>query len=424
VSSKHIVVIRDEQIYVVQVLNESGEKYNHYSIRKQLERIVEDAAQCRRNSEPKAILPVGAITAIDRDKSADLRGRLAKNNSEALRLIDEALFAISLDQNQPGSVDQAGEWINGGRDNTAGNRWFEKTMNYIVFENSFAGLSGEHSPLDAPMVGSLANFVLHGMHLGIKDTTGSLQTPPFRKLEWQVNDQLAADLHKAKQEAWEVLENCELNYVTYQEYGADWVKKFAQASPDAYMQMSIQLAYYYTHHHCSATYETGTSRAFYHGRTDTVRTLSEESKEWTESMVDENASHSERCSKLRKALEAHSNYMKRAVDGKVIDRHLMGLRLMKREGEETAAMFDDYLWKQSTRFRISTSNMSSPYFKAGFGPTEADGYGVCYDSRPDSLCYSITSFRTCKETSTETFAQNLIKALDDMRSVFHESAKL
>lgn len=31
--------------------------------------------------------------------------------------------------------------------------------------------------------------------------------------------------------------------------------------------MSIQLAYYYTQNDSSATYETGTARGFYHGRT-------------------------------------------------------------------------------------------------------------------------------------------------------------
>lgn len=38
-------------------------------------------------------------------------------------------------------------------------------------------------------------------------------------------------------------------------------------SPDAYAQMGIQLAYYLVHRECTATYETGTARCFYHGRT-------------------------------------------------------------------------------------------------------------------------------------------------------------
>lgn len=129
--------------------------------------------------------------------------------------------------------------------------------------------------------------------------------------------------------------------------------------------MSIQLAYYYTHKESSATYETGTARGFYHGRTDTVRTFSVDTKDWTESMLNDSVSSTQRREKLEKALASHSAYMKRATEGKVIDRHLLGLRLVKDANEEMPAMFKDPIWRESTRFRISTSNMSSPFYIAG-----------------------------------------------------------
>jgi carnitine O-acetyltransferase len=85
---------------------------------------------------------------------------LEKNNAAHLNTIDSALFSISLDTDQPTSVSEAGELLNGGTRNTGRNRWFEKTVHLVVFQNGIAGLSGEHAPLDAPMVGSAADYII------------------------------------------------------------------------------------------------------------------------------------------------------------------------------------------------------------------------------------------------------------------------
>lgn len=48
--------------------------------------------------------------------------------------------------------------------------------------------------------------------------------------------------------------------------------------------MVIQLAYFKTHKKVVPTYESGSTRKFLHGRTDTIRTLSVESKAFVEGM--------------------------------------------------------------------------------------------------------------------------------------------
>lgn len=54
--------------------------------------------------------------------------------------------------------------------------------------------------------------------------------------------------------------------------------------------MAMQLAWYRMHGKFTATYETVLTRMFKHGRTETLRTLSQESREWVLSMVDPEAS--------------------------------------------------------------------------------------------------------------------------------------
>jgi carnitine O-acetyltransferase len=50
--------------------------------------------------------------------------------------------------------------------------------------------------------------------------------------------------------------------------------------------MVLQLAYYKTHGTPVATYETASTRLFLHGRTDVIRTLSEDSWRWVQAMTE------------------------------------------------------------------------------------------------------------------------------------------
>mmetsp|Transcript_16413 Transcript_16413/g.27990 ORF Transcript_16413/g.27990 Transcript_16413/m.27990 type:complete len:622 (-) Transcript_16413:7-1872(-) len=419
--SKHAVVICKGQFFTLQVLNDNGEMYHFDEYKKRLEEI---SSEAERRAKEGSVPPIGVITTIHRDDSCRIRSLLNKENESQMNIIDTALFAVTLDHDSPSDIHQAGEWLNGGNRNTAQNRWFEKLMNFVVFKNGIAGMSGEHAPLDAPIVGIATNHFINKWEKGTETKEGASNIPNYQPIQWNIDSTLSKELEVAEKQAADDLTNCEIQIVRNKDYGADWIKRVAKTSPDAYTQMSIQLAYYYTQNDSSATYETGTARGFYHGRTDTVRTFSADSKKWTEAMKNSSVSSEEKLQLLQTALNSHSAYMKRAVDGKVIDRHFLGLRLVKEPNEKMPDIFTDPLWRQSTRFRVSTSNMSSPFFIAGFGPTEPDGFGICYNTRPDELIYSVSSFRSCSITSAKSFADNLYKALSDMRGLYKETSRL
>lgn len=50
--------------------------------------------------------------------------------------------------------------------------------------------------------------------------------------------------------------------------------------------MALQLAYHKTHDEPTATYETASTRLFARGRTDVIRTFSEDSWRWVKAMRD------------------------------------------------------------------------------------------------------------------------------------------
>jgi carnitine O-acetyltransferase len=178
----------------------------------------------------------------------------------------------------------------------------------------------------------------------------------------------------------------------------------------------------------TATYETGQTRQFFHGRTETVRSFCAESVEWTKAMTDESASKQKRIELLRKAIDHHSKTLMAdstngsctlslslspgaliSTDSSVdiaargVDRHLLGLKLVAMEDEEEKSLgvpelFKDRAYAESSTFRLSTSNMPGKLYISGFGPVAGDGYGVCYGTRNDMLQFTITSLRSCPTT--------------------------
>lgn len=91
------------------------------------------------------------------------------------------------------------------------------------------------------------------------------------------------------------------------------MKKFG-VSPDAYIQMALQLAYYRDANRFCLTYEATMTRLYREGRTETVRPLTIESAAWVKSMEDGKASTEEKIKLLRAACQVHqvSRHSKRA----------------------------------------------------------------------------------------------------------------
>ena len=62
--------------------------------------------------------------------------------------------------------------------------------------------------------------------------------------------------------------------------------KQAQVSPDGFLQMSFQLAYYRLYGKTVSTYESASTAAFKHGRTECIRSASVDSAQFTKVFSD------------------------------------------------------------------------------------------------------------------------------------------
>lgn len=120
---------------------------------------------------------------------------------------------------------------------------------------------------------------------------------------------------KAKYQDW--INRLCIDYVIYEEFGKNQCKKF-RVSPDAVMQLAFQLALYTLEDRVVPTYESCSTAAYKHGRTETIRPCTLETKEICIAMTRKQTKFSK--SDLKRMIvdcsKAHNVLTKEAVMGK------------------------------------------------------------------------------------------------------------
>lgn len=90
----------------------------------------------------------------------------------------------------------------------------------------------------------------------------------------------------------------------HKKFGKGFMKQ-CKVSPDAFIQMAFQLAYYRLYRKFSLTYEPAMTRLFFKGRTETIRSCSVESSEWVLAMENNLINKNERLSLFKEACKYH-----------------------------------------------------------------------------------------------------------------------
>jgi carnitine O-acetyltransferase len=158
--------------------------------------------------------------------------------------------------------------------------------------------------------------------------------------------------------------------VNFTGYGKEVIKTH-KASPDAWAQMIKQLAFYRLKGRPGVTYESCQTRKFLLGRTEVIRSCSEEAIDWVKAMLDPKASDLDREKTFRKAVTRHIQYSSWAADAQGVDRHLFGLKKLVGKGETTPEVFNDPAYAKSGHWEMSTSQLSSKYLDGwGYGEGE------------------------------------------------------
>ncbi|XHG02153.1 hypothetical protein AWENTII_005513 [Aspergillus wentii] len=369
--NEHIIAVRKNQFFKVPLVV-NGERLNVSELQKQFERIYEIAQRGP---------AVGVLTVANRDRWTDARKKLlAANpaNEQALREIESSGFVVCLDDATPVTLEERARqyWHGDGS-----NRWFDKPLQFIVNDNGTAGFMGEHSMMDGSPTHRLndhLNSLIFNNKIDLSEKSVRSNLPDPRPISFELNNEVLESIEAASKEHRQQIGSHELVVQAYQGYGKGLIKKF-KCSPDAFVQMVIQLAYFKMYGKNRPTYESASTRKYQEGRTETIRSVSDDSVAFCKAIQDSNVPREEVIRLFRTALTAHSKYTAEAGDGRGVDRHLFGLKKLLKEGEKLPAIYEDPAFAYSGSWYLSTSQLSSEYFN-GYGWSQVidDGFGIAY----------------------------------------------
>ncbi|EXJ72893.1 carnitine O-acetyltransferase [Cladophialophora psammophila CBS 110553] len=404
--NEHIIVMRNNQFWKIQT-HVSGKQLNTSELELQFNKVYKNAQLAD---------PVGAITSFPRDQGAKARENLlaaSPLNEAVLKEIESSSFFVCLDSSMPVTLEERAHiyWHGDGS-----NRWYDKPVQFIINDNGTAGFMGEHSMMDGTPTHRLCdtvNALITHNKLDFDNPTVRSDLPDPVALKFETSAAVLDDLASAQAQFRQVIASHDLRVQAYQGYGKGLIKKF-KCSPDAYVQMVIQLAYHKMYGKNRPTYESAATRKYQQGRTETTRSVSDESVAFCNAMADPSVAREE-CERLfRAAVQAHVQYTADASDGYGVDRHLFGLKKLIQPGEETPEVFTDPAYAYSSTWYISSSQLSSEYFN-GYGWSQVidQGWGIAYMINENSLQFNIVS----KKLGCERMSFYLNEAANDVRDM-------
>jgi carnitine O-acetyltransferase len=199
-------------------------------------------------------------------------------------------------------------------------------------------------------------------------------------------------------------------------------------SPDAFAQMSFQVAFKKSFGYTPSTYESAATKTFVHGRTETLRTVSDDSARFVDAfLAHENDPENPDKQKtvvesLYKAARTHSLNGKESSEGQGSDRHLLGMMLAAMEMRlPLPAIFEDKSYQVYRTIELSTSAPPPVYGVrvVAFGPVSEKCIGCGYFLRNDKLYFGISCYT---DEGVEKFTSNLASTLESLKALFAKHA--
>jgi carnitine O-acetyltransferase len=504
--SKHIIVLCHGQFYWFDVLDDNSDVImSERDIAVNLQTVIDDAAQTPIQDAAKGAL--GVLSTENRKVWSGLRDVLTRdpesNNADSLSIVDSALFALCLDYTEPRDVAAlcqnmlcgTSEVERGVQIGTCTNRWYDK-LQIIVCKNGSAGINFEHTGVDGHTVLRFASDVYTDTILRFArsingkaptmwastspdptkrdpESFGQVNTTP-RKLEWDMLPELSIAVRFAETRLADLIEQNEFQCLDFGTYGKNFITSMG-FSPDAFVQMAFQAAYYGLYGRVECTYEPAMTKFFLHGRTEAIRSVSDESVNFVQTFWADNPAE-QKVEALKHACEKHVNRTRECAKAEGCDRHLYALwsvwqksideelesvvsstgysspneeyslnsnstngrargdsagstdgvevkptrdRLdsttsRARDNHPLPLLFADPGWDKLNTTILSTSNCGNPSLRHfGFGPTSGDGFGIGYIIKDETISICVSS----KHRQTKRFIATLESYLLEIRRI-------
>uniref|UniRef100_UPI00358E9596 carnitine O-palmitoyltransferase 2, mitochondrial-like isoform X2 n=1 Tax=Myxine glutinosa TaxID=7769 RepID=UPI00358E9596 len=425
--TRHFVVLHKGYTYTCNLFDYLGYILPASTIMGNLHHIMSD-------SRPPVQFPVAILTAERRDVWARLRKQLqAQGHGSALSLIESALFCLCLDEQD------LKEDIKQNLFGSGGDRWFDKSVQFIVGKDGFSGIQMEHSWCDGMMAMYLINMITKEPSTGVQ------------RLQFDLDGSLETAVVSAKYNLQTLAASTSFCHLEFQHFGSNFLKsrqylpidlpfcttstfnqhanpctdfKGCGVSPDSIVQLALQLAFTRMYGHHAMTSEPCSTGTFLHGRTETIQPATIEALECCKVFCADSPRYgSQRTTLLRRLIEAtskqHKQLISEAAMGQGFEQHLFALyRLALRDNQQNLSDLPEFFLDPAYQLQYVEDIFSShvPNIQAGlFLPIVPEGLISVYCIRDTSVSCYLCTLSTSRDL--EAYSKTLEMSLKEIGDV-------
>ncbi|MDN5318743.1 MAG: carnitine O-acetyltransferase [Thermovirga sp.] len=408
--SRHITVIREGCMAFVDILDENGEVFP-------VERLASGLMHILKNiNHREGIIGAGVFTALPREEWASIWEILEKEdlNRHTLNKLKSSLFVLSFDDASPRTLE---DFTIKGLVGSGRNRWCDKSLDIIVFEDGQVGLTMEHTYLDGSVVVRLCSYLVSNVKKEQVGYFGAEDCLPWEKGVLLGDEELEGKLAEAEKWLESAKAKSFFRVVEQEDIGRTSLR-LKGITPDAFCQMTLQLAQYKAMGKFVNSYETIMMRHYHHGRTEALRAVTFESKEFVRTMLDKLSSPNKKWEAYIRAQKKHKMRIALCKSAKGVERHLFGLKSIYDHGgmfgvtlKSPPSLFESRSWKILNHSTIATSTSSPDGLElVCYGPVVEDGFGGRYLVFDDKVFFCLSARKEQAET-LEVLSKSLMEAI-------------
>lgn len=407
---RHVIVLHQGYIHAVRVFDDHQVPLERVVIEKSIEYILSVVPETDNTA------PVSLLTAGSRETWAGAYAELVKSpeNAETLKKVREGIIVVCLDEEKWGTDDQLknGAILHGNQEELE-NRWYDKHQ-VIISADCQVAFNFEHSGSDGMQWTRWIGDIINDIENSTPATTTTTQIDAAKAssfvqpLSVTFGKAFAGHIRSSRTEVLELISGTALDFLCLP-FGKTQLKQLS-VSPDSFVQMCFHVAFHKCRNKLAAGYESASTSRFFHGRTETIRSATQEMLALVEAINREphnSAGQSEttQCklvSLIKAASNKHVALCKAAANGEGFDRHLTALMKLAVERKDNPALnfFNDDVYKSCSRWLLSTSNLSHPWCERfSFGPVTPNGYGLGYIIDENEVRIMLSAFKHSPSTN-------------------------
>ncbi|TEY79898.1 hypothetical protein BOTCAL_0040g00130 [Botryotinia calthae] len=383
----YFVVLRKGHVFKARLAKNLSQEVTYILLKETLEEIL-------RRSD-KNIPAVATLTADERDSWAELREvvRAADNkNISAVEEIEASTFVICLDDGSPETpTERCNKFLYGG----PLNRWSDKPLQFVVFENGTSGFICEHTMLDVASLVQINNLITQSIIEYRPKDDGTEQTNVqvdglLEEIVFERTSRIEKEIQRIT-ENFNQVHSLPATYIQFYipKLGSKFLQLFKIPSK-AGCHLVIQLAsrfHFGEQHPC---WEALTTMFFRLGRVDWMQVVSPAMHEFCTSVAERQKPPAELKLLLREAVSAHSSIMTKNGRGLGFVAHCQSLEELIGEDEPVPAFFEDPTWKMTRKWgtkKIKTDSAAGlKYQEAGYLMPDPESLLVHYEVE-DERCF-------------------------------------